>query len=185
MCLNPCKHPYSQPSNLDIKWLHQPTQVIHTPFNPRGNWFFSDFYHHRFILPVLECHIIRIMHYHFGVWLLWCVFIVFLTPTSAPFLQRTPGHTWMVIKNSSRFATIVLYILFSFVIIRVCLPKEGKETHFICLSDSWINDILVFRCGMWALFALALGSANARHGLAEEGGNAGARAAGEWSLHLP
>lgn len=38
---------------------------------------------------------------------------------------------------------------------------------------------------MWALFALALGSADGRHGLAEEGGDAEVRAAGEWDLHLP
>lgn len=45
--------------------------------------------------------------------------------------------------------------------------KERRKTHFICLSDRWIIDISVFRRGMWALFALAQGSADGRHGLAE------------------
>lgn len=80
------------------------------------------------------------MHYHFGVWLFLYIFIVFLIPTSAPSLQRTPGHTCMVIKNSSRFATIILYILFSFVIMRVCLPREGeKYTLFACLIAEWMT----------------------------------------------
>lgn len=62
---------------------------------------------------------------------------------------------------------------FSFVIMKVCLPRERRKHNFICLSDRWIIDISVFRRGMWALFTLAQGSADGRHGLAEEGGRRG------------
>lgn len=135
--IDQCTHPFSQHPNLDIRQLHHPQRGLWSPLavkpTPRDNCF-SDFYHRSFILPVLESRLDRIMRCLFRVCFFYWSLFYYSSRHPQP-ANSTPGRAQQS-SNSVIFATIASYILFTFVIMKLYLPREEGKTWFICQSDS-------------------------------------------------